>query len=304
MIYFLRPYWFLALIPFVYLFWQMSKFTLVDNWRQFCDEHLLSHLLIKPETRPNFPLFVLGISGLLSIFALAGPSWHQEVQPIYRQTQGTVIVLNLSPSMREMLGTTTKIDRARFKILDYLRKQREGLTGLVVYTDEAHVISPLTEDSHTIANLVPVLDPNIMPTLEDQTAVGLEQAEKLFKQANVPKGNIVLVTDKVTQFSQAKHLAESMKKDGNKLYIWEISKQPGSAIELQELAKAGGGDLISLSSSNEDINALLSKTRIRQWASPDMTKHKKALFWHDDGWWIVLLLLPLALVAFRKGYVF
>jgi Ca-activated chloride channel homolog len=301
-IHFLRPYWFIAIIPILFLLWRLGTHNLVDNWHQVCDEHLLAHLLVKPERRIKFPFLMLGLGLSISIIALAGPSWHQEIQPVYRASQGTILVLNLSPSMSESMGTTTKIDRARFKILDYLNRQKEGLTGLVVYTDEAHIISPLTEDNHTVANFVPVLDPTIMPTVNDDTEVGLREAEKLLKQTGISRGNIVLITDKVTHFSQAKQFAESLFKENYRLTILEISKQPGANTALQTLAQAGGGNVISLAPNNHDIDSLIAKTKANAWSLPTKKSNEKGLFWHDDGRWLIFLILPLVLIAFRRGY--
>ncbi len=36
-------------------------------------------------------------------------------------------------------------------------------TALIGYAGDAFVVAPLTDDSNTVANLVDVLDPNVMP---------------------------------------------------------------------------------------------------------------------------------------------
>lgn len=299
-IHFLRPYWLLAILPMMYLCWQLNKQNLVDNWKKVCDEHLLSQILITPGSRIKLPITLLALGCIISALALAGPSWNQETQPIYRTLQGTVIVLNLTPSMSESMGTTTRIDRARFKLLDYLNQKKEGSTGLVVYSDEAHVISPLTEDSKTIANFVPSLDPNIMPTFNDNTAVGLETAQKLFKQAGVNQGEILLVTDKVTNLSETTKIAASLKDEGYQLSILEVDSKPNS--DFVKLANAGGGIVIPMSTNNSDIKKMLAQTKQKSWVPLTKKTDEKGLFWHDDGRWLVFLILPLALIAFRRGY--
>lgn len=300
-LHFLRPYWFFAIIPLSYLCWCLSRQNIVNNWHKICDSHLLKELLVKPTHQINLPIFLLFFGSLLAIVALAGPSWHQETQPIYRVSQGTILVLNLTPSMSENIGTSTKIDRARFKMLDYLNNQKEGLSGLVVYTDEAHVISPLTEDNHTIANFVPSLDPSIMPTFNDDTAVALKEADKLFKQAGINSGNIVLFTDKISNSSKTIQIAKSLASDGYRLNILSISDASNHASLLEEVAQAGGGKVIPLAPNNKDINQLLAQTKIKTWSNIKRSD-EKGRFWHDDGRWLVLLLLPLAILAFRRGY--
>lgn len=300
-LHFLRPYWFLALLPACYLCWKLSRHNLVDNWQKICDHHLLEQLLVAPKNQVILPVMMLFIGNVLAIIAMAGPSWHQESQSIYRTSQGTILVLNLTPSMSEKMGTTTKIDRARFKMLDYLNNQKEGLTGLVVYTDEANIISPLTEDNHTIANFVPSLDPTIMPTFNDDTAVGLKEAGKLFKQAGINLGNIILITDKITNERRTKELAKSLFQQGYYVNIFEISSPHGNDNSFKKIASAGGGIVVPLSPNNSDIGRLIDLAKIKTW-SPIKKSDEKGIFWHDDGKWLVILLLPLALLAFRRGY--
>ncbi len=300
-LHFLRPYWFLAIIPICYLCWRLSRQNIVDNWHKVCDSHLLKELLVQPKHQVNVPILLLLLGSLLSIFALAGPSWHQETQPIYRASQGTILVLNLTPSMSDKIGTATKIDRARFKMLDYLNSQKEGLSGLVVYTDEAHVISPLTEDNRTIANFVPSLDPGIMPTFNDDTAVGLKEAGKLFKQAGINSGNIILLTDKISNADSTIETAKSLASEGYRLNILNISDSPNNDPIFKEVAQAGDGKVIPLAPNNKDINQLLAQTKIKTWSNLKRSD-EKGRFWHDDGRWFVFMLLPLAVLAFRRGY--
>lgn len=302
-LHFLRPYWFIALLPLFLLCWRANKLSLAENWRLVCDEHLLSQLLITSKHKPRLQVMLLLLGGIIAIFALAGPSWQKQEQPVYRSQIGRVLVLNLSPSMADLMGTTKKIDRARFKMLDYLNLQKEGMTGLVVYTDEAHTITPLTEDNKTIANFIPYLDPNIMPTYNDDTVIGLQEAEKLLKQAGLHQGNVVLITDKITHSYKAQQAASELLEKGFRLYILNLSGKTGLNSEMQQLAAAGGGKVISLTPNNKDIEELVAKTQVKLFVPPTKKSEQKGFIWQDNGRFLVFLLLPLALLAFRRGYI-
>lgn len=299
---FLRPYWFFAILPVAYLLWRVSKLTLADNWRRVCDDHLLKHLLVSPQHQFSFPLLLAAIGMMIAIMALAGPSWEKQTQPVYQSQIARVIVLNLSPSMADSLGPAKKIDRARFKLLDYLNHQLEGLTGLVVYTDEAHIISPLTEDNKTIANFLPALEPTIMPTYNDDTSIGLQTAEKLLEQGGMSKGSLILMTDKVTHTASAISVAKQLKQQGYRLYIFDISAQQGTNKAMEQLAMAGGGSVISLTPNNDDIETIIAKTKTDGLLTPKQKTNKKGLLWQDNGRVLILFLLPLALLGFRRGY--
>jgi Ca-activated chloride channel homolog len=297
-VHFLRPYWFVAIIPLLLACWRLRKINGVDNWYSICDEHLLTRLLVLPRNSLTLPIVLLGIGGLIAILALAGPSFKQERQPIYRAMSGRILLLNLSPSMLDLIGSTRKIDFAHFKLLDYLNRQKEGLTGLVVYTDEAHIITPLTEDNHTIAHFIPLLDPSIMPTSADDTSIGLNVAEKLLRQGGLSSGDIMLITDKVTNYSKTKQLATALYKAGFRLYVFAISNDVDFA--MQEIAMAGGGKVIKLTPSNQDIDELLAAIQLNSLTSAMKKSHEQGFLWQDNGRVIVLFLLPFALFAFRK----
>ena len=57
----------------------------------------------------------------------------------------------------------SRIRRARQKVMDILDARTEGVTGMVVFAGDAHVVTPLTDDTRTIENLLSALAPDIMP---------------------------------------------------------------------------------------------------------------------------------------------
>ena len=55
-----------------------------------------------------------------------------------------------------------KLAKARQKIVDVLRI-REGLDGFGGYAGDGHAVVPITDDRHTIENLLSALSPAMMP---------------------------------------------------------------------------------------------------------------------------------------------
>lgn len=73
--------------------------------------------------------------------------------PVYQKNISRVIALDVSPS---------RLERAKYKIFDILRRIKEGQVGMIVFSSELFVVSPLTSDVNTIENLVTVINSDIV----------------------------------------------------------------------------------------------------------------------------------------------
>lgn len=68
-----------------------------------------------------------------------------------------MILLNLSTDMAEKDLTPSRLARAKFEISDLLKMIPSAQSGLIVYSDEPFLISPLTDDARLLDNLLPRL---------------------------------------------------------------------------------------------------------------------------------------------------
>jgi len=70
---------------------------------------------------------------------------------------------------------------------------------------------------------------------------------------------------------------------------------------MQKLANAGGGNYVSLSASDADISRLM-EARIKGSRNRTENDTFETTRWKETGPWLVILLLPLAALAFRRGW--
>lgn len=328
----LRPLWLLAIIPALLLtlaLWRARSSS--ANWRRAIAPDLLEHLLDqRQEQRVRWPWWLVFVGWTLGCIALAGPTWEKLPQPVLQKRDAVVVVLDLSLSMLAADVQPSRLQRARFKILDLLQRRMEGLTGLVVYSGDAHVVTPLTDDTATIANLVPALAPDMMPLYGSDVTGGIEQALQLLHSSGVTRGRILLLTDDI-ETADIDAITNAIGKSRHSLSIIGIGtaqgapipisgpindgpgesgflKQPDGSIavaqlhrdRLQQLATKNAGLYRDLSASDDDLNAVLPDT-----TTPDetlRTTERKFDQWRERGPWLVVLLLPLAALAFRRGW--
>ena len=320
---FIRPYWLLAILPAVVISVLMLRNKLSrGNWTACCDAELLPFLLQDKTVNQSRGWLMLGvISTLLMIIALAGPTWQRLPSPAFRNDAALVIALNLSTSMDAADIKPSRLTIARYKIADILKQRKDGQTALIVYSGDAFTVTPLTDDTNTIDSQLAALTTDIMPSQGNNTAAALEKAVVLFKQAGLQTGQILLITDTVemnTTLSTVKKLANFQlsvlgvgTEDGAPIALPEggfLKDDQGSivvtklnAANLSSLAQAGHGLYQTLTADDEDIKSLLNAfdKPIQQQGKADNDMMLEQ--WNDQGAWLLLLVLPLAALFFRKG---
>ena len=218
----------------------------------------------------------------------------------------------------------SRLARAKLKILGMLERRQSGQTALLVYTANAFTVTPLTDDTDTIGALVNSLSTDIMPSRGSYPEVGIRKGQSLLEQAGVGFGEVLLVADGGAS-PAAEKAARDLRKAGYTLSVLGVGTREGAPIPrlsggfvtdnrgkiavarleergLRELANTGGGRFAVLAADNSDLDHLLSGEA----AAPAVSADDSSLAtdqWREEGPWLVLLLLPLVALAFRKGWV-
>ena len=303
---FLRPWWLLAIIPailLVILFAQKTNKT-QNIWSDYCDSHLLNHLLINNagSNKNTYLANILAIIWLLVILALAGPTWSMDANEVYQKNSARIIALDVSSSMNNTDISPSRLERAKYKILDLLKEDKEGQTGMVAFSSEAFVVSPLTSDNKTIANLVPVIDSSIMPVQGVDIAKALQKSAELIKNAGYAQVEIILVTDD-TPTGIDYQIATSLAKDGYTTTVFAIANsiQAIDKSALEKLAHDGNGNLIMFSKDNSDIEDLIALNSSNQ-AQKANDKLDNATMWKDEGHWLIWIAMLFIILLARKGW--
>jgi len=320
---FIRPYWLLALIPYLAVLAVMLRNKLSQgNWSAVCDAALLPYLLQqKTVNQSRWPLTAGALAALLAIVALAGPTWERLPSPVFRNDSALVIALDLSRSMDAADIKPSRLVMARYKIADILKQRKDGQTALLVYAGDAFTVTPLTDDTETIDSQLSALNTDIMPSQGSNTVSALEKAAELLKQSGLQKGQILLVTDGV---DVDKTMAAVKSLDKYQLSILGVGTDDGAPVavpeggflkdeqgnivvpklnasDLGKLAKAGNGFYQTITADNADIQAVLTNVDRSVQQQGKQNDNLVLDQWAEKGPWLLLLVLPLAALTFRKG---
>ncbi len=292
------------------------------DWSRAIDPELLPYLM--PDQNNQTRRTTIWIPTLLLsliVLAAAGPSLRQVELPVIKRADALVLVLDLSASMLAADVQPSRIQRARQKILDLLDTRAEGVTGLVVFAGDAHVVTPLTDDARTIANLMPALSPNIMPLPGANATSGVEVAADLLKTAGAQGGQILLMTDGLPGFDETR-AKDALEGSGATLAILAIGTTVGAPIPLpsggflkddageiviptldrkaiNRVASALNAPIEQISLDERDIESLTKRNVLAAQGELDLARQTDA--WQDQGFWLAALVALLLLPAFRKG---
>lgn len=318
-LHFLQPLWLISLIPLAGLLWLLYKQKTGNSaWSKIIDANLLPLLLKGSENKTNrLGLFLLASAWFIGVIALADLVWEKVPRPIFQTNAARVIVLDLSRSMLIPDLKPSRLSRARFKIEDILARTEEGQTGLVVFAGAAFTAAPLTRDSDTLRSLLNVLKPDIMPAQGSRADLGLLKAQELLQQANIKQGQVLLIADGVVG-KMAEIAAKKLHDNGYTVSVLGVGTEAGGRIpnlrqaitvklesnELQTIAKLGGGNYQLISNTNHDLEQLLNPLTSNN-TDNESQKNRSDLQnqdWKSNAPFLILLLLPLAAFAFRRGW--
>lgn len=256
---FLRPYWLLALLPAFYLSWALwQRLTTHSDWQRILPAAFQPYLLgTEPAKRP-WPIVGLFVMWILAILALSGPSWKVQPIAVQQQQSGVVIVLDLSLSMFADDLSPNRIRRVQYKLTDLLSTHPHWRVGLVAYAGTAHIISPISDDNSTLLNLIPHLQPLIMPANGANAVSGFELANQLLEGAAVQQGHIIWITDDLED-PERLPIQRALAASGASLSILAVGTQQGGAIAI-------GQQGLMRDNENRLIQAAVPLTRLSAFA--------------------------------------
>lgn len=322
---FLRPLWLLLLLIVPVLYLVLKRKNSGDSgWSGLIPEQLLSPVIRRyggGSEKPGSRVFPVLSAVIILAIALAGPAWREAPTPLKKSGDSLVVVLDLSLSMLATDLEPDRLTRAKRKIRDILAVREGSLTGLVAYSGDAHVVTPLTDDSSTLTGMLDVLDPVIMPAQGNRADLAVEKALSLLQQGAQGKGRILLITDGVSDRYRAP-IHEAMSETPFSLSILAAGTRDGGPIPLArrgfirdnnqiviartdpdmlaELARNNGGVSHEITLDDSDIASLnLTPDDSDDWQDADsgLTIDR----WKDDGYWLLWLALPLLLLGWRRG---
>ncbi len=165
------------------------------KWKKVIAPHLRPYIIKKGndnlKRRMQVALFLfIGVA----IFGLSGPTWGTVEVPGKTLETPVVVLLDLSQSMMATDLQPTRLERAKFKILDLMEANPRARMALVGFSGTAHTVVPLTSDYKIIKSHLEGLSPQMMPFKGTNLEAALIVADTITNVTAAP-GTVILFSD-------------------------------------------------------------------------------------------------------------
>jgi Ca-activated chloride channel family protein len=203
--------------------------------------------------RRSFKNILLLLSFIFAGLALARPQWGNVTTDKAWLGEDVVFCLDCSLSMTTSDVLPSRLQRAKFAMLDFVQKQSHGRVGLVAFAGTAFIQCPLTFDADAFEETLLSVDEKTIPIPGTDIGRALDEAYRAMDK-NAKHKIIVLVTDgedlEKSGIATAKNLAT------NGVVIFTIGVGTPSGKEIQTVNAVGQTELL------RDVNGEIVRSRL------------------------------------------
>lgn len=319
---FIEPRWLWLLVAVPVIAWFIGRRPASQRvLARLADPELLPYLLDGKASTSRAPVAAFATAAVLAILALAGPAWDRQSQPLFAERAAQVVVVSMSPHMSSHDIVPDRLSRARYKVRELYAANRDGMNALIAYTGEPFTVAPLTTDAHSVDDLLTALAPDTMPVDGDDPGKAIDQAADLIRRADLRGGSIVLVTDRADDAAVA--AARRARAAGDRVSVLGVGTTRGGPIPAEDggflkdargdvvmaarddaslaaVASAGGGRFVPIADGGSDVAALAGE--LTNEGDGKAVEGAASGQWQDRGPWLLLPLLPIVALAFRRGW--
>lgn len=233
--------WFLLVIPILLAasWWYNKK--LDKNRKSFFGSELFEKLRSGfwplGKRIKNVSIYV-GIA--LLIIAAAGPKIGTEVREVKRQGVDLLIALDLSASMNAEDVKPSRLEKAKYEISRLIDRLNGDRVGLIVFTGEAYLQSPMTLDYSALRLFLNIAETDQMPSSSTDFSASMETAAEAFKSVDEEGKNakaakvLMIISDGENHGESYDEALEQLEQQNVSVYSLGIGTKAGATIPLYD----------------------------------------------------------------------
>lgn len=250
----------------------------------------------------------------LVILSLASPVILQKPLEIEQAGRDVILAIDLSYSMRGTDVAPSRLEEAKKILIETVKSHSKDRFGVIGFTTQAIVLSPLTKDTDLLEHLFSVLDETQIITKGTSVMSALELSRKM-SHASSPL--VVLLTDggdesnyeKEAQFSQDNQLQVNIvmlaSQNGSTLPAEDgsvLKDEKGHIVvsarndTIGQIADASDGKVVS---GADELHALIADARFDNFTGSSSVSDNKELFYFPLGLALISFVLAMTSLGER-----
>ncbi len=275
-----------------------------QSWQKMIASHLRPFVIQKGNEWVTIVMqgvFCLALS--FGILGLSGPTWREVEVPGQELETPLVILLDLNEGMLNTDLQPNRLERAKFKIGDFLDQQPGPRMAMVGFAGTAHTIMPLTRDYNLIRNHIDGLSPDVMPVKGSFLKGAFERARAIMDSTEAP-GSVLLLTDSFSDedFQVIQDFCGTSSHKVEILFTRSNSDLSGEQeLIIQKISSLDQLLFNQLTLDDSDVSAIAK--RVSEDLIFQEEDEKKEDQWQDTGLIFIIPMAFLMLFWFRRGWV-
>lgn len=242
----------LAAVPFLCLALWFSRRRAKKQREKFADKRVLQTLRqgFSPKVSAWRTTLIL-MAIVLCTVGLAGPKLGTEVREIEQKGVDMMIALDLSRSMNAEDIRPSRLDKSKFEILKLIEQLDGNRIGLIVFTGEAFLQSPLTLDHSALRMFLDIASTQQMPSSTTDLDAAFRMALQAFSEQSGSQGDagqssasqeanrqdqaskvLLLLSDGETHDQSFDNSLEALTESGVRVYSVGVGTQQGAPIPV------------------------------------------------------------------------
>lgn len=183
-------------------------------------------------------------AGAFLISAMAGPLIGAQLREAHEESLDLVIALDVSSSMDVQDVPPSRLERAKLAITQLVEERNGDRIGLVVFSGDAFLQCPLTNDRSAFRLFLDAAGPNLVSTPGTDFANALFTSRNAFVQDGEPGDNraraILVVSDGEDHEGGLDDASASLESDGVVMLAAGIGTDAGGPIPLRNGSRNAG----------------------------------------------------------------
>ena len=228
-----RWLWLAVLAPLsVLLLDRYAAWARTRQLAQFATPELLAGLLVSHSPgRRRLKQLLLVLAVALMSLALARPQWGETAEVSRALGEDILFILDCSRSMLAPDLRPSRLERAKYAILDFVQRHGRGRVGLVAFAGQAILQGPLTFDYNAFRESLLAVDGKTIPVAGTDVGRALDEAYRAMEK-NDRRKLLVLLTDGEDLEQTGVRTAGELAKKGLVVFAVGVGTPAGSQIQF------------------------------------------------------------------------